>query len=132
MAIWTSGLVPCQQRRRLAPLRCIHAARPYNSTHYWNLPICEYPCALHLDVPANGAQHVANIWSGTIITRNGALQLLLLVDYNFDWARDVYRDDIIRELRVLAACNNDAARVFYKDPDIFSTIPVDHLDHLAS
>jgi hypothetical protein len=56
------------------------------------------------------------------------LQLLLLVDYIFDWARDIYREDILRELRVLATGSNDAASVFHTDPDIFSTLPVDTSD----
>ncbi|KAJ4303245.1 hypothetical protein N0V90_002138 [Kalmusia sp. IMI 367209] len=74
-------------------------------------------------------EHVLRIWSGSIITRDGALQLLLLIDYIFDWARDVYREDVIRELRVLATGYNDAASEFYTDHDIFSTVPVDTLDH---
>jgi hypothetical protein len=73
-------------------------------------------------------QLVVNIWSGSITTRNGALQLLLLVDYVFDWARDIYREDIIKELRTLATGNNDAATVLHTDTDIFSTHPVDTFD----
>ena len=73
-------------------------------------------------------QRVVNIWSGSITTRNGALQLLLLVDYVFDWARDIYREDIIKELRTLATGNNDAATVLHTDTDIFSTHPVDTFD----
>jgi len=46
---------------------------------------------------------------------------LLLVDYIFAWARDIYREDIIRELRVLASGENDAASSKYSDTDIFST-----------
>lgn len=61
------------------------------------------------------------LWRGSISTRNGALQLLLLVDYIFDWARDVYRDYIIQELRTLSSGENDAAGVVYSDTDIHST-----------
>ena len=61
------------------------------------------------------------LWKGSISTRNGALQLLLLVDYVFDWARDVYRDYIIQELRTLASGENDAASNVYSDTDIYST-----------
>jgi hypothetical protein len=42
---------------------------------------------------------------------------LLIVDYIFDWARDVYRPAIINELTTLAA---GEMQLF--DPDIFSTI----------
>lgn len=57
------------------------------------------------------------------------MQLLLLVDYIFDWARDCYREDILRELRVLATGSNDAASVVYTDPDIFSALAVDNVDN---
>ncbi|KAJ9130775.1 hypothetical protein NKR23_g12027 [Pleurostoma richardsiae] len=68
---------------------------------------------------------IIDVWQGSIVTRDGALQLLLLVDYVFDWARDVYREDIIRKLRLLASGDNDAASILYTDTDIFSTRQVD-------
>ena len=61
------------------------------------------------------------LWRGSIDTRDGALQLLLLVDHVFAWARDIYREDVIRELRVLASGENDTASSIYPDSDIFST-----------
>lgn len=64
---------------------------------------------------------VVELWRGSISTRTGALQLLLLVDYVFDWARDVYRDYIIQELRILASGENDAASIVHSDTDIYST-----------
>ncbi|KAI0410430.1 hypothetical protein F5X98DRAFT_110561 [Xylaria grammica] len=64
---------------------------------------------------------VLELWRGSIDTRDGALQLLLLVDHVFAWARDIYREDIIHELRVLASGENDAASSRYSDMDIFST-----------
>lgn len=57
------------------------------------------------------------------------MQLLLLVDYIFDWARDCYREDVLRELRVLATGSNDAASVVCTDPDIFSALAVDNVDN---
>ncbi|KAF7541350.1 hypothetical protein G7Z17_g11978 [Cylindrodendrum hubeiense] len=63
---------------------------------------------------------VVEMWRGSILTSTGALQLLLLVDYVFDWARDVYREDIIKELRVLASGENEAASGIYTDTDIYS------------
>ncbi|RYP66853.1 hypothetical protein DL771_007575 [Monosporascus sp. 5C6A] len=68
---------------------------------------------------------IIEVWRGSIATQDGALQLLLLVDYVFDWARDVYREDILRKLRSLASGDNDAASVLYSDTDIFSTRQVD-------
>lgn len=49
----------------------------------------------------------------------------MLVDYVFDWARDIYREDILKKLRLLASGDNDAASVLYSDTDIFSTRYVD-------
>jgi hypothetical protein len=69
------------------------------------------------------------MWRGSILSPDGALQLLLLVDYIFDWARDAYREDIIRELRVLASGDNDTASVLGADSDIYSTRQIDILDH---
>jgi hypothetical protein len=59
------------------------------------------------------------------------LQLLLLVDYIFDWARDIYREDIIRELRVLASGDNDAASILGTDLDIQSYGRLDPFDHIG-
>ncbi|CZR61916.1 uncharacterized protein PAC_11813 [Phialocephala subalpina] len=49
--------------------------------------------------------HIVDLWDGRILSASGALQLLLIVDYIFDWARDVYREAIIGELRSLAIDN---------------------------
>ena len=59
------------------------------------------------------------------------MQLLLLVDYIFDWARDIYREDIIRELRVLASGDNDAASVMGTDIDILSYCHLDPFDRIS-
>jgi hypothetical protein len=53
---------------------------------------------------------------------------LLLVDYIFDWARDIYRDNIIHSLRSLASGENDAASIWYPDTDLFSTQEVDQTE----
>ncbi|KAK0743081.1 hypothetical protein B0T18DRAFT_330457 [Schizothecium vesticola] len=74
---------------------------------------------------------VVDVWHGCITTRDGALQLLLLVDYLFDWARDRYREDIIGALRIVAHGESDAASGVYQDTDIFSTVPL-HSIHRPS
>ncbi len=71
------------------------------------------------------------MWRGCILTLDGALQLLLLVDYIFDWARDIYREDILRELRVLASGDNDAASVVGTDIDIYSYCHLDPFDRVS-
>ncbi|KAB8200756.1 hypothetical protein BDV34DRAFT_232037 [Aspergillus parasiticus] len=61
--------------------------------------------------------YTLDLWKGDICEQSGALRLLLIVDYIFDWARDVYRKSILDELNVLAA-----EEMRFNDPDIFSTI----------
>lgn len=39
-------------------------------------------------------QRIYDLWQGTIQSQDGALQLLLIVDYIWSWARDVYRPSI--------------------------------------
>lgn len=63
---------------------------------------------------------MVTVWAGCITNRDDALQLFLIVDYMSDWARDVYRMAVIRELRILAAPDTDLATVF-TDTDIFSS-----------
>ncbi|KAI1779524.1 hypothetical protein F4818DRAFT_453585 [Hypoxylon cercidicola] len=41
------------------------------------------------------------LWGGDLTTHDGALQLILIVDYILDWARDIYRPSILRELKSL-------------------------------
>ncbi|KAL6229951.1 hypothetical protein BDW75DRAFT_83468 [Aspergillus navahoensis] len=60
---------------------------------------------------------IVDLWQGNICRQSSALQLLLIVDYIFDWARDAYRPCIIRELSILAAREMQPF-----DPDIFSTV----------
>lgn len=60
-------------------------------------------------------QIIVDLWTGDIRSKNGALQLLLIVDYIFDWARDVYRPAILGELHTLATGDVIAA-----DSEVFS------------
>jgi hypothetical protein len=45
------------------------------------------------------------LWTGQISSPEGSLQLLLIIDYIFDWGRDKYREAILRELLTLGARN---------------------------
>ena len=51
---------------------------------------------------ANGLQDIVQLWDGCILSKDAALQLLLIVDYIFDWARDVYRPSILRQSKSVA------------------------------
>lgn len=66
-----------------------------------------------------------DVWTGSILNPDGALQLLLLVDYVFDWARDIYRQSIIGSLRLLATGDNDAASMTQSDSAMLSVRHVD-------
>ena len=39
------------------------------------------------------------LWDGCITEEDNALQLLLIVDYVADWARDIYRPSILKHLK---------------------------------
>jgi hypothetical protein len=54
---------------------------------------------------------------------------LLLVDHIFDWARDVYQEDIIKELKVLSSGENNRASLVCTNTDIFSTRQVELLEY---
>ena len=62
-------------------------------------------------------QNVVDLWTGNICFVDGALQLLLIVDYIFDWARDIYRPAILGELHTLSTGD-----VITTDSEIFSTV----------
>ncbi|KAH0591863.1 hypothetical protein MHUMG1_10374 [Metarhizium humberi] len=42
------------------------------------------------------------IWSGNLSSQDGALGCLFIMDYIADWARDVYRENVIKELKSIA------------------------------
>ncbi|KAK4235994.1 hypothetical protein C8A03DRAFT_36126 [Achaetomium macrosporum] len=88
----------------------------------WRLALA-YQCPAGIPTTTgrpNQITNIATVWTGCITNRDAALQLFLIVDYLSDWARDVYRAAVIRELRVLAAPDTEVATVF-TDTDIFST-----------
>ncbi|KAJ6100060.1 hypothetical protein N7467_001595 [Penicillium canescens] len=60
---------------------------------------------------------IVDLWNGNISNLDQSLQLLLIVDYIFDWARDIYRPAILGELDVLATGDITAT-----DPGVFSTM----------
>ena len=60
---------------------------------------------------------VFQVWNGSVNSLDNALQLLLIMDYIADWARDRYREAVIQSLRKLAA--NDS-RSLAGDTDIIS------------
>lgn len=57
------------------------------------------------------------IWEGNICNESSALQILLIMDYIFDWARDIYRVLILSQLGALSLDD-----FTHTDPDIGSII----------
>jgi hypothetical protein len=52
--------------------------------------------SLHFWQVTDDTQRIFDLWHGTILSRDCALQLFLIVDCIYDWARDTYRFDILR------------------------------------
>ncbi|RFU29268.1 hypothetical protein B7463_g7079, partial [Scytalidium lignicola] len=50
---------------------------------------------------------ILELWSGDLRTEDGALQLLLIMDYIFDWARDIYKPTIMNQLKALTPAKQD-------------------------
>ncbi|CZR58787.1 uncharacterized protein PAC_08679 [Phialocephala subalpina] len=50
---------------------------------------------------------IRDLWNGRISSPDGALQVLLIMDYIFDWARDIYRPSILHCLGVMSHGLND-------------------------
>ena len=50
-------------------------------------------------------QRIFNLWNGDVSSTDGALQLLLIIDYISDWARHIYRPAILRHLLYLSGGN---------------------------
>ncbi|KAF5263302.1 hypothetical protein FOXYS1_5951 [Fusarium oxysporum] len=67
--------------------------------------------------PDTISYRVVRLWSGGVDSLDGALQLLLIIDYIADWARDIYREGIARSLQRLAPTDSESLR---HDDDIFS------------
>ncbi|KAK2879385.1 hypothetical protein FQN49_000928 [Arthroderma sp. PD_2] len=44
---------------------------------------------------------ISLIWNGSLVFKDDALQLVLIIDYILDWARDIYRPSILRLLKSL-------------------------------
>ena len=60
------------------------------------------------------------MWHGRICSPDGALQILLIIDYIFDWARDLYRPSVFRSLEAIANPNTDDTASVATDSDIYS------------
>jgi hypothetical protein len=65
-------------------------------------------------------QEISQQWSGCLKFNDDALTLLLLVDYIFDWARDVHRTSIFSQLKIISGDTFTLSRTATQDSDILS------------
>ncbi|KAJ5417461.1 uncharacterized protein N7487_001011 [Penicillium crustosum] len=63
---------------------------------------------------------ISLLWSGSLLHKDQALQLVLIVDYIMDWARDIYRLEIVRHLKSIVT-GQISDQMSFQDSDIFST-----------
>ncbi|KAH4013756.1 hypothetical protein HBH98_194300 [Parastagonospora nodorum] len=63
---------------------------------------------------------ISQLWEGSINNHDEALQLILIVDFMVDWARDVYRPSILMQLKVLGTADTSRTMSFSLDTDIYS------------
>jgi hypothetical protein len=77
---------------------------------------------------ANLYQEIVTLWTGQLNDIESALQFLLIIDYIFDWARDIYKPSLISQLNMLASepsendghIHDDLSSRIDTDSDIYS------------
>ena len=69
-------------------------------------------------------QEISHQWSGCLKFNDDALTLLLLVDYIFDWARDIHRTSIFSQLEIISRDSFTLSRTATQDSDILSDCDV--------
>lgn len=63
----------------------------------WSFAIMGEEWRLQAAIPNNNKQvQIFDLWHGTVLFEEGALQLLLIVDYICDWASEIYRRSIMK------------------------------------
>ncbi|KAF2095704.1 hypothetical protein NA57DRAFT_79416 [Rhizodiscina lignyota] len=78
-----------QETHSTAPLVWFIASKGDN----WRV----YSCYTTDESP--NSYEIVQLWSGSLMEKDDSLQLLLIIDYIADWARDVYRPGILRQLK---------------------------------
>lgn len=65
-------------------------------------------------------QNIVLLWEGSVTGYDEALQLVLIVDYIVDWARDIFRPSIIRQLMSVVDKGSRSSYTIIEEPDILS------------
>lgn len=63
---------------------------------------------------------MSHLWEGSINNHDEALQLILIIDFIVDWARDVYRPSILLQLKALGTADTIRRMSPSLDTDIYS------------
>lgn len=79
-----------------------------------------YICYTKKNKKGNSRYEISQQWSGCLKLNDDALTLLLLVDYIFDWARDVHRTSIFSQLKIISGDTFTLSRTATQDSDILS------------
>ncbi|KAH7383189.1 hypothetical protein BKA66DRAFT_609113 [Pyrenochaeta sp. MPI-SDFR-AT-0127] len=80
-----------------------------------------YGCYVTKSNPDNLPYYnIVLLWEGSITSNDQALQLVLIVDYIVDWARDIYRPSIMRQLMSVADKGSRSTYTIIEEPDILS------------
>ncbi|PQE30536.1 1,4-alpha-glucan branching enzyme protein [Rutstroemia sp. NJR-2017a WRK4] len=77
-----------------------------------------YGCCISESEPTR--YDIFHLWDGSIMSKDSSLQLLLIVDYIFDWARDIYRPYVLRQLKSLVTGSTFDQISLTDDSDIMS------------
>ncbi|EMD94571.1 hypothetical protein COCC4DRAFT_66237 [Bipolaris maydis ATCC 48331] len=64
--------------------------------------------------------NIVLLWEGSITGYDEALQLVLIMDYIVDWARDIFRPSIIRQLMSVVDKGSRSSYTIIEEPDILS------------
>ncbi|USP81292.1 hypothetical protein yc1106_08566 [Curvularia clavata] len=83
----------------------------------WRVYGCYVTKANPSDLPH---YNVVLLWEGSITGYDEALQLVLIVDYIVDWARDIFRPSIIRQLMSVVDKGSQSSYTIVEEPDILS------------
>lgn len=78
-----------------------------------------YSCTI---LGTNSTQDIFLLWDGSLMFNDNALQLVLIVDYIVDWARDIYRPSLLRQLISLSTGQEYNLISEVCDSDIYSTM----------
>ncbi|CAN9326718.1 unnamed protein product [Alternaria alternata] len=85
-----------------------------------NMPTPGGPLSWFLAYVGEMWRDVVRLWQGDITGYDEALQLVLIMDYIVDWARDIFRPSIIRQLMSVVDKGKESSYTMIEGHDILS------------